>query len=285
MPELPEVETLRRHLENHIIGYRIQRVKVFKKRIVRPEDASGLEKAIQGHQILGIHRRGKYLVLQLGSGSESIGVLIHLGMTGRLFRMNNEDAIDQFPHLAVHMECDKGQICYVDVRTFGRWSLDLSCVGRLGPEPLDTHSFHSKYLHEKLRNRKAKIKDMLMDQACVAGLGNIYVCEALHAAGLHPLLMAGEIKSDELKRLCQCIRRTLKSALEIGEQSDLNLQGAGAGDGFFYFGRSNQSDQKIQERFQVYDREKEPCRVCKCPIERIMISQRSTYFCPTCQKA
>jgi formamidopyrimidine-DNA glycosylase len=285
MPELPEVETLRRHLGNHIIGYRIDRVKVFKQRIVRPEVASELEKTIQGYQILGIHRRGKYLVLQLGSGSESIGVLIHLGMTGRLFRMNNEDAFDQVPHLAVHVECDKGQICYVDVRTFGRWSLDLSCIDRLGPEPLDTRSFHPNYLREKFRNRKSKLKDMLMNQACVAGLGNIYVCEALHAASLHPLLMAGEVSLVELKRLCQCIRRTLRSALKIGEQSELNIQGAGGGDGFFYFGRSNQSDQKIQERFRVYDRENEPCRVCKYPIERIMISQRSTYFCPRCQKA
>jgi formamidopyrimidine-DNA glycosylase len=284
MPELPEVETLRRHLENHIVGYRIQRVKVFKKRIVRPEGATKLAKTIQGHQILGIRRRGKYLVLQLSTGSESFGVLIHLGMTGRLFRLNNEDATDQSPHLAVHLECDKGQICYVDARTFGRWSLDLSCVDRLGPEPLESQSFHPTYLQEMFQGRKAKLKDMLMNQACVAGLGNIYVCEALHAAGLHPAMPVGHITSVDLKRLCQCIRRTLKSALKIGEQSELNLQGAGAGDGFFYFGRSSQSDQKIQERFRVYDRESEPCRGCKSPIERIMISQRSTYFCPNCQK-
>ena len=285
MPELPEVEILRRHLEPRIVGYQVQRVKVYKKRIVRPDAASELEKVIQDCQILGIQRRGKYLILLLDSESGSNKILIHLGMTGRLFSLKKTAAIDSFPHLALHVECDKGQLCYVDPRSFGRWSLDLSSIDRLGPEPLDSSSFHARYLAHKFSTRKAKIKDMLMNQACVAGLGNIYVCEVLHAAGLHPLLPVGQINSSALKKLCQCIRRTLKSALKIGEQSELNLQGAGAGDGFFYFGRSNRASQLIQERFRVYDREAKPCRVCKCLVERIMISQRSTYFCPNCQKA
>jgi len=285
MPELPEVEILRRHLEPRIVGYQVQRVKVYKKRIVRPDAVSEFEKVIQDCQILGVQRRGKYLILLLSSESGPSKVLIHLGMTGRLFSLKKTDATDSLPHLALHVECDKGQLCYVDARTFGRWSLDLSCIDRLGPEPMDTTSFHARYLGQKFSTRKAKIKDMLMNQACVAGLGNIYVCEVLHAAGLHPLLPVGQINSNALKILCQCIRRTLKSALKIGEQSELNLQGAGSGDGFFYFGRSNQASQIIQERFRVYDREGKPCRVCKCPVERIMISQRSTYFCPNCQKA
>lgn len=285
MPELPEVEILRRHLEPRIVGYQVQRVKVYKKRIVRPDAVNNFEKVIQDCHIMGVQRRGKYLILLLSSESGPSKVLIHLGMTGRLFSLKKTDAIDSLPHLALHVECDKGQLCYVDARTFGRWSLDLSCIDRLGPEPMDTTSFHARYLGQKFSTRKAKIKDMLMNQACVAGLGNIYVCEVLHAAGLHPLLPVGQINSNALKILCQCIRRTLKSALKIGEQSELNLQGAGSGDGFFYFGRSNQASQIIQERFRVYDREGKPCRVCKCPVERIMISQRSTYFCPNCQKA
>lgn len=283
MPELPEVETLRKHLEANIIGYRIRKVKVFKERIVRPESYLELEDALQGRQILGIHRRGKYLIAKLGLKNKPIQVLIHLGMTGRLF-WAEKDSPDQLRHLTVLLECDKGYVCYVDPRIFGRWSMDLSCLDRLGPEPLDSASFHASYLYEKFKNRKAKLKDLLMDQSCVAGLGNIYVCEALHAAGLHPQRQVGQITLTELKHLCQWIRRILKSALKIGESSELSLEAVEGGDGFFYFGRSKKSDHSIQEKFRVYDRESEPCCECNCLIERVMISQRSSYFCPGCQR-
>ena len=251
MPELPEVETLRKHLEANIIGYRIRKVKVFKERIVRPESYLELENALRGRQILEINRRGKYLIAKLGPKTKPIEVLIHLGMTGRLFWTGKEDSRDQFRHLTVLLECDKGYVCYVDPRIFGRWSLDLSSIDRLGPEPLDSPVFHASYLYDKFKNRKAKLKDLLMNQSCVAGLGNIYVCEALHAAGLHPLRQVGQLTLIELKNLCQWIRRILTSALEIGESSELSLQGVEGGDDFFYFGRSKKSDHAIQERFRV----------------------------------
>ncbi len=283
MPELPEVEILRRHLETHIVGSRIRKVNIFKKRIVRPDAVSELKSIVAGRLILGIDRRGKYLLVKLGPESDSIQLLIHLGMTGRLYWADKSGDAYREKHLAILLECDRGNLCYVDSRTFGRWSLDLSSIETMGPEPLDSTSFHVRYLKEKFRNRKTKVKDFLMNQSNVAGLGNIYVCEALHAAGIHPLQQVGLINGDEMNKLIRSIRKVLRSALKIGESSQLNLHNAETGDGFFYFGRSGKSDRVIQERFRVYDREGKPCRDCESPVERIVMAQRSTYFCPDCQ--
>lgn len=283
MPELPEVETLRQHLDHIAKGFRIRKVLVKKKRIVRPDPITSFKQSLIGQSIHHIDRRGKFLLVHLGNGSSFQKVIIHLGMSGRLFFKLRTDSIKDISHLAVALEGEEKVLCYSDVRGFGRWSCDTSSIDRMGPEPLDEDAFHADYLQRICHTRSVKIKDLLMNQEVVAGLGNIYVNEILYASRLHPLQPAKSIPKRSLTTLCKSIRRTLSEAIKIGTRSTLDWEGAGHGDGFFYFGRSGKGDMEMRERFNVYDRENQPCRKCRTQIERIVVSQRGTYFCPRCQ--
>lgn len=283
MPELPEVETLRQYLDSVARGFCVQNVLIKKPRIVRPESDRIFKRQLTGQTIHHIDRRGKFLLMHLNHGSSSNPLVIHLGMTGRLFFRHGSDAVHSIPHLAVALEGKDRVLCYVDVRSFGRWTFDTSPVDRMGPEPLDADVFHPDYLQQICYGRSIKIKDLLMHQECVAGLGNIYVNEILFLSRLHPLRQARSISKRGLTVLCKAIRKTLSEAIQLGTTSRLDWEGSGHGDGFFYFGRSGQADPNMTERFHVYDREGQPCSKCASPILRMVISQRGTYYCPKCQ--
>ena len=283
MPELPEVETLRQHLDSVARGFCIQKVLIKKPRIVRPESAGTFKRHLIGQTIHHIDRRGKFLLVHLNHGSPFKPLVIHLGMSGRLFLRNSIDVVRSIPHLAVALEGEDQVLCYVDVRAFGRWTFDTSSIDRMGPEPLDPETFHADYLQQICRGRSIKIKDLLMHQERVAGLGNIYVNEVLFLSCLHPLRQAKTIPKRGLTTLCAAIRKTLFEAIKLGTTSRLDWEGSGQGDGFFYFGHSGQADPDMAERFHVYDREGQPCPNCSSPVMRMVISQRGTYFCPKCQ--
>lgn len=283
MPELPEVETLRQYMDGVARGFCVQKVLIKKPRIVRPESVTYFKRHLIHQTIHHIDRRGKFLMVHLNHGSPFRPLIIHLGMSGRLFFREKADTFQDIPHLAVALEGEDKVLCYVDVRGFGRWTFDTSSIKRMGPEPLDSSAFHPEYLEQICRNRSVKIKDLLMHQERVAGLGNIYVNEVLFLSGLHPSRAVRTIPQSGLTALCQAIRTTLSEAIQLGTASDLDFEGAGHGDGFFYFGRSGHADPKMVERFNVYDREGQPCLVCATSIMRMMISQRGTYYCPKCQ--
>ena len=283
MPELPEVETLRRHLEGVAREFCIRKVIVKKTRIVRPESVTAFKRLIVGQTIHHVDRRGKYLLVHLNQGQPFKPLIIHLGMSGRLFFRQATESVLDIPHLAVALQGEEKVLCFVDVRTFGRWTFDASSIERMGPEPLDTAAFHPEYLEQICRSRSVKIKDLLMQQERVAGLGNIYVNEVLFQSRLHPSRAARTIPKSDLTALCRAIRNTLSEAIQLGTSADLDFEGIGHGDGFFYFGRLGQPDPNKGERFNVYDREGQPCPRCATPIMRMVISQRGTYYCPRCQ--
>jgi formamidopyrimidine-DNA glycosylase len=284
MPELPEVEILRKHLSSTIPGHRIRKVHLMQPGIIRPDKPLPLVKALRGQRIQKIDRFGKNLVMLLGPESGDLKVLIHLGMTGRLFHEKPLNEPVKHKHAAIVLECDKGTIYYVDSRRFGRWSMDLSTIDRLGPDLLDTKAFNATYLRKTFQARSTRTKDLLMDQSCLAGLGNIYACEVLYEARIHPLKPANTLSIRELNTLFHAILVTLKKALDVGNSSDLDWAGTGDGERFFYFGRKSAPAMGQKERFDVYGRRQKPCRRCHAPIQKILVSQRGTFYCSTCQR-
>ena len=274
MPELPEVETIRLALEPHVVGRRFERVEIFDPRLVRPFEPSRVAAELEGERVAALERRGKYLVVRFESGRV---LLIHLRMTGSL-RHAARHSLEDDPHRRAVVTLDDGSdVAYRDVRRFGTWhllephELDPYLAQRLGREPLDS-GFTARRLAERLDGRKAPVKAALLDQRTVAGLGNIYVDEALWRARLHPLRQAGSLDGDETARLTKGIRQALRAAIA--------QQGASLRDYSTPDGRRG----RMQERFRVYDREGEPCPRCGTPIEKIRIAGRGTWYCPACQR-
>jgi formamidopyrimidine-DNA glycosylase len=274
MPELPEVETVRRALEPHLVGRRFERVEIDDPRLVRPFDPAQVAAELEGERVAALERRGKYLIVRFESGRV---LLIHLRMTGSLRHARGGSLADD-PHRRAVVRLDDGSdVAYRDVRRFGTWQLlqpeevEPYLSERLGGEPLD-RAFTKQRLAQRLEGRKAPLKAALLDQRTVAGLGNIYVDEALWRAQLHPLRPARTLDDDELARLT----RAIKDALRAGVAS----QGATLRDYSTPDGRRG----RMQERFRVYGREGEPCLRCGTPIEKIRVAGRGTYYCPFDQR-
>jgi formamidopyrimidine-DNA glycosylase len=274
MPELPEVETIRLALEPHVVGRRFERVDISDPRLVRPFEPIAVAAELEGERVAALQRRGKYLVVRFESGRV---LLIHLRMTGSL-RHAAGGALADDPYRRAVVKLDDGSdVAYRDVRRFGTWHLlepaeaDEYLEGRLGGEPLD-RSFTAKRLGERLEGRRAPLKGALLDQRTVAGLGNIYVDEALWRAQLHPLRPAGTLDADELQRLTKAIREALRTGLA--------RQGASLRDYSTPDGRRG----RMQERFRVYGREGEPCSRCGTPVDKIRVAGRGTWYCPSCQR-
>jgi formamidopyrimidine-DNA glycosylase len=264
MPELPEVETERQRLASRLQGRRLARVRIDDPRLTRPEDPAVVATALAGDRVADVDRRGKYLLVRLESGRV---LLVHLRMTGG-FRY------EPASHERAVLELDGGaRIAYRDQRRFGTWQLlepedaERHLDVRLGPEPLE-RGFTKAFLRERLADRSAPVKAAILDQRTVAGLGNIYSDEALWHARIHPQRPAGTLSGDEVAVLREGIRK----ALRIG----IRHQGADLGDGAYAGGR-------MQERFNVYGREGEPCNRCGTPIEKIRVAGRGTWYCPSCQ--
>ena len=275
MPELPEVETIRLALEPHVVGRRFARVEIHDPRLVRPFEPTAVAAGLEGERVAALERRGKYLVVRFESGRV---LLIHLRMTGSL-RHAGPDSLEDDPHRRAVVRLDDGSdVAYRDVRRFGTWhvlepdEVDAYLAERLGREPLD-RGFTAKRLAERLEGRKAPLKAALLDQRTVAGLGNIYVDEALWRARLHPLRLAGSLSGDETQRLTKGIREALRMGIA--------RQGASLRDYSTPDGRRG----RMQERFRVYDRAGEPCPRCGTPIDKIRVAGRGTWYCPSCQAA
>ncbi len=283
MPELPEVEVLAKHLGPLLKGRRVLRAKVNRARVLRPTSAKSLQAAVKGQRFLGLTRRGKYLVFELiGPDGKTVRLLGHLGMTGRMYLQEKQDRLPK--HAAVVFDLDEARFVFEDTRYFGKLTLDTRPLNRLGPEPLEP-GWRTSDLQVALLRSRRPIKTLLLDQAVVAGIGNIYASEALFRARIDPRMPANRLDSASTRRLWKAIRRVLREAIRSGSTIPLNYNGSGDNDGIFYFGRTEGASEYHTERLLVYDRQNLPCRVCREPIVRIFQTGRSSYFCPHCQPA
>lgn len=270
MPELPEVEVTRRGIEPEIAGRTITGVVVRDARLRWPVTKQVRELA--GRKVAAVHRRGKYLLLDCGDGH----LILHLGMSGSL-RVVPADA-PPGPHDHVDLVFGRAALRLRDPRRFGAvlWaSGDPSrhkLLAHLGVEPL-SEAFNGARLHAITRAHRAPIKSVLMDGRRIVGVGNIYAAESLFRAGIHPRTPARRLSAARCERLAAEIKDTLAAAIRAGGSSLRDFVGAGGESGYFQ-----------QETF-VYGREGEPCRRCGAPIRRIEQGQRSTFYCPRCQKA
>jgi formamidopyrimidine-DNA glycosylase len=274
VPELPEVETVRRRLEPAVAGRRFESVEIADPRLTRPYEPRLVEAELTGERVASLDRRGKYLIFRFESGR---GLLVHLRMTGS-FRHAPADGLPDDPHRRAVVRLDDGSdVAYRDVRRFGTWlllepeELEPYLDARLGREPLAA-GFTSKRLAERLEGRRAPIKAALLDQRTLAGMGNIYVDEALWRARIHPLRPAGELDPEEIRR----IHRGARQALEAG----LARQGATLRD----YATPDGAAGAMQHEFKVYGREEEPCDRCGTPIEKTRAGGRGTWYCPHCQR-
>ncbi len=287
MPELPEVETVARQLEPEIEGRAIERLEVLDARWSRPVAPAELAAAVSGRTIEGLGRRGKYLLLELDGGRT---LVMHLRMTGNLVLVEGEDKLDPSEgmrlyegerstserHLRARFELDDGrELWFIDPRRFGEaFLLDDAGLAerfaRLGVEPLSAE-FTPEELGRQSEGRTAPLKSFLLDQARVAGVGNIYADEALFRARLHPLSPAGSMRPEHLLALRDGVVEALEAGLEHG--------GASIDD--YRDGRGEKGG--MQNEFLVHTREGEPCPRCDGTIVRIVVGGRSTYYCPGCQ--
>jgi formamidopyrimidine-DNA glycosylase len=283
MPELPEVETVRRGLLPVMEGALIARAEVNRPDLRWPLP-SGMAERLTGKRITALRRRSKYLLADLDSGET---LLIHLGMSGRMLISgavlgqfhHDHPAPQKHDHVVLHMD-GGARVTFNDARRFG--AMDLMPTGiamehpllaGLGPEPFG-NEFSESYLAARLKGRRTPIKAALLDQAVVAGLGNIYVAETLYRAHVSPLRLAGDLTSRSISLIVQAIREVLAEAIEAGGSSLRDFRQANGELGYF------------SKHFQVYDREGQPCETpgCRGTVTRSVQSGRSTFWCPACQR-
>lgn len=281
MPELPEVEVLVRHLRPLLRRKTVQEVIVRRAKVVAPASVRQFERVLTGATFVELSRRGKYLVFQLQGKKRNPVVLIgHLGMTGRMYLLPSGEPWPR--HCPVVLKLGHHDFVFEDTRYFGRLTLDGSCLRNLGPEPLEP-GFTRSGLAQALGRSLQPIKARLLDQRTVAGVGNIYASEALFRAGIAPDLPACALSPAQVRRLWKAVRAVLTEAIRCGSTVPLDFAGTGGRDGLFYFGRAAGAPDYYEEKLQVYDREGCPCRKCGTPIDRLVQSGRSTYWCPKCQ--
>lgn len=276
MPELPEVETIRRGIAP-VVGRRIARVVVRENRLRWPVPRD-LSRRVAGRRVTSAERRAKYLLLGLDSGDR---LIIHLGMSGRLFLLPPGHTLVKHDHVDIEFDRADGDAALMlrlhDPRRFGSvllWPAKLDAhplFAALGPEPLSAE-FSGEYLFGLSRRRSAPAKNFLMDARVVVGAGNIYATEALFRAGVRPTRAAGRLSRSDCDRLVEKIREVLNEAIEQGGTTLRDFRGSGGELGNF------------QLRLFVYDREGQACRRCDGRIRRIVLGGRSSYYCPNCQK-
>ncbi|WP_102106502.1 bifunctional DNA-formamidopyrimidine glycosylase/DNA-(apurinic or apyrimidinic site) lyase [Oceaniglobus roseus] len=283
MPELPEVETVRRGLAPVLEGGRIALARVNRADLRWPFPPD-MAARLTGRRVLRLGRRSKYLMADLDSGET---LIVHLGMSGRM--LVSGDPLGQFhhdhpapeKHDHVVLEMEGGaRVTFNDPRRFGAMDLvateraeDHWLLSRIGPEPFG-NAFNESYLTQALKARRTPVKAALLDQRLVAGLGNIYVCETLHRAGISPRRKAANLSPRRIASLVPVIRAVLEEAIEAGGSSLRDHRQSNGELGYF------------QHRFRVYDREGQPCVTPDCPgtVARIVQSGRSTFHCPVCQR-
>lgn len=278
MPELPEVETVRRSLEAAVRGRRVTDVSMGRKRLRHPLPRRAL-RALAGARLEALDRRGKVLLLHFArDGGETTTLLVHLGMTGRLLACAGDPAWELHEHLRIHL--DRGCIRFVDPRRFGsvencsaRGLAAHPRIARLGPEPLGD-GFDGAYLHGATRGRRLAVRDLLLAGGIVAGVGNIYANESCFVAGVRPGRRAGSLTRAESYRLADAVRQVLRRAIAAG--------GTTLADGGYV--DANGQSGWFQIEVMVYDRAGEPCRRCGGTVRRKVLGQRAAFQCASCQR-
>ncbi|MFT8317357.1 MAG: DNA-formamidopyrimidine glycosylase [Sporolactobacillus sp.] len=274
MPELPEVETVRRTLNELIPGKTVQSVEVRWPKIIRkPEDPVEFARQLEGETLDHVDRRGKFLLFRF----DHKVMVSHLRMEGR-YRLDPEETpIDKYTHVIFHFT-DHTALRYRDVRKFGTMHLfnrgeeaGQLPLCKLGPEPFSP-DFSPASLQAACAHARRAIKPFLLDQTAVVGLGNIYVDEALFRSGIHPLSVASSLNEEQVNLLYQAIVNTLSEAVELGGSTVRTFVNSQGHMGFF------------QQKLKVYGRKGEPCLTCGTAIEKIKVGGRGTHFCPHCQK-
>jgi formamidopyrimidine-DNA glycosylase len=271
MPELPEVEMIARKLRPHLLGKMIQDADLHWSRTLAFPSPRKFRELIKGQEVKEVTRRAKYFILRLSDFS----LLIHLRMTGDLLVKESKIRPEKHDRLILRLlsgastagENGLSHLVFNDSRKFGRVWLTANpgdVLGKLGPEPL-SRTFTAEWLHTALHSKHRQLKPLLLDQTFVAGLGNIYSDEALHLAKLHPLTASDSVTAKQADALHEAVRNVLKEGIRRN----------GASFDWVYRGG--------EYHFQVYDRAGKPCPVCGTNIERIIVGQRSTHFCPNCQ--
>jgi formamidopyrimidine-DNA glycosylase len=274
MPELPEVETVRRGLEALIIGKTIDKVTVNLGRIIRrPDDVEEFKLILQGLTIEAVRRRGKYLLIEAGE----VTLVSHLRMEGRYGLYESADPVEKHTHVIFHFT-DGMELRYKDVRQFGTMDIvprgDFSALPglvALGPEPLD-EMFTVDVLRDQIKKRRSgKMKALLLDQSFVAGLGNIYVDVVLFASGIHPEASVTDLTDEQIVRLRDSIVEVLEHSVKLGGSSIKSyVNGYGQEGG-------------MQHQLRVYGQENTPCPRCGTLIEKTRVAGRGTHVCPNCQ--
>jgi formamidopyrimidine-DNA glycosylase len=274
MPELPEVETVRRTLSELIVGKTIDYVSVhMPKMIKQPEDAKQFVFMLMGLTIESVERRGKFLLIGMGE----LVLVSHLRMEGRYGLFPRSEPVEKHTHVVFHFT-DGTELRYKDTRQFGTMHLfnksevfSVAPLKKLGLEPLSP-DFTLDAFKRKMKGRPTKIKPLLLNQECIVGLGNIYVDEALFASRIHPERPAETLKNPDLERLYEAIVTTLGNAVEAGGSSIKSYVNGQGEMGMFQFSH------------KVYGKKGEPCPTCNQLIERTVVGGRGTHFCPACQK-
>ncbi len=262
MPELPEVESVVRTVRPRVVGRQVRRVLLTRDDYATP--ANFAWSGLVGSIIDGVRRRGKRILIDTSRG----GVLVHLGMTGRLTVADPREPVAKHTHARFDLGEIEMRLC--DPRRFGRlhWLGASADDADVGPEPL---TLPAAGLATRLKKTKRAVKVALLDQKLLAGLGNIYVDEALHAAGIHPRQAASSVDRQQVGRLSGAIKRVLRRAIDAGGSTLRDYVDADGNPGAF------------QKLHRVYARAGEPCRRCRTPIARVVLGGRSTHFCPQCQ--
>ena len=277
MPELPEVESLRRILVRSAVGRKILNVKVGEKRLRRRVAADLAAKTV-GRRIVKLSRRAKYLIIELDGNDV---MLVHLGMSGSLTHRHDGFRADDFDSRHDHIDFkldDGSRLVYNDPRRFGMVALveraalaSTAELKGLGPEPL-SREFNADYLAAKARGRSGAIKNLIMDQRIVAGIGNIYASEILFLAGVRPTRKAGRVTRSEIEKIVAATPAVLRAA--IGRN----------GTTFRSYRDSRGQPGRFAERLRVYGRAGEPCYTCSTPIRNVVVGQRASFYCPKCQR-
>ncbi len=271
MPELPEIETTRRGIAPRLVDATVTRIIVRERRLRWPIPA-GIEASLSGQRINSIERRAKYLLFRTAAGT----AMIHLGMSGTLRFVAPGTAPGKHDH--VDIETDSGYVLrFNDPRRFGclLWTdgnpLDHPLLIRLGPEPLST-DFTGNFLYAASRGRRIAIKPHLMNATIVVGVGNIYASESLFRAGIHPKRAAGRISLKRMMLLTDAVKMVLQESIQYGGTTLRDFYNGEGKPGYF------------RNELRVYGRKGEACMKCRQPIRQIVLGQRSTFYCPNCQK-
>ena len=275
MPEMPEVEIIRRYLDQQLTGRRIMDLEILLPRQIKWPTPEGYRSMAIGRTIQTVQRRGKYLLMELDNGNE---LIFHLRMTGRLVYEPGGCSHDHYARLLFSLD-DGSLLVYGDTRTLGaayalpageRWR--LHGLNEMGPEPLSA-DFTTAYLQQAILRRRTPIKTLLLNQQVIGGIGNIYADEALFLAGIHPQRPSASLSNAECQRLWTAVNQVIAAGIEDG------------GTTFRDYKNGEGKQGHHQEHLQVYNRKGEPCRICGTSIEKITVGGRGTHFCPHCQEA